>query len=172
MAADGTVYDNGYGIALIPRTQLMTATWNNSNTVAGAYKASTMHTSHLPTVVSNLKKVLGSHIVTRNVLLSKSVDGNYHSNSYVWTTAEATLMSIGQMTGTFGSNQNQYDDGEAYYKLPIFNSKEYKTGSTFWSRGVWGSYNHCYAWYVYSDGSINAYYVSNTYGVRPLIYIR
>lgn len=172
VAADGTVYDNGYGIALIPRTQLMTATWNNSNTVAGAYKASTMHTNHLPTVVSNLKKVLGSHIVTRNVLLSNSVDGSYHSNSYVWTTAEATLMSIGQMTGTFGSNQNQYDDGEAYYKLPIFNSKEYKTGSDFWSRGVWGGNSRYAALCVHSGGSIGNYNVDGTYGVRPLIYIR
>ena len=166
------MYDNGYGIALIPRTQLVTAVWNSNNTVVGGYKASTMHTATLPTVVTNLKKVLGSHIVTRNVLLSNSVDSSYYSNSYVWTTAEATLMSIGQMTGTFGSNSKIYDDGEAYYKLPIFESKEYKIGSDFWSRGVYGYGRSNFAWYVYSDGSINIYSVSYTLGVRPLIYIR
>ena len=30
-AADGTVYDNGYGICMIPKTQLTELYWNNSN---------------------------------------------------------------------------------------------------------------------------------------------
>ena len=173
-AADGTVYDNGYGICLIPQTQLTTATWNTSNTLTGAYKSSTMHNTHLPNIVSKLQTILGSHIVTRNVLLSSSVDSsNYYSNGYTWTTAQATLMSIGQMTGTFAANRNKYDDGEANYKLPIFNSKDFKTGSAFWSRGVWGGNNSGYrAWIVGSDGSIYDNYVRNTNGVRPLIYIR
>ena len=173
-AADGTVYDNGYGICLIPQTQLTTATWNTSNTLTGAYKSSTMHNTHLPNIVSKLQTILGSHIVTRNVLLSSSVDSsNYYSNGYTWTTAQATLMSIGQMTGTFAANRNKYDDGEANYKLPIFNSKDFKTGSDFWSRGVWGYTSSYYrAWYVGSGGSISYDYVANTFGVRPLIYIR
>ena len=172
-AADGTVYDNGYGICLIPQTQLTTAAWNASNTLTGAYKSSTMHNTHLPNIVSKLQNVLGSHIVTRNVLLSSSVDGNYHSNGYTWTTAKATLMSIGQMTGNFAANNNKYDDGEANYKLPIFNSKDFKTGSRFWSRGVWGrdSYGY-YPWIVNIDGNIGADSLNYTDGVRPLIYIR
>lgn len=172
-AADGTTFNNGYGICLIPQTQLTTATWNASNTLSGAYKSSTMHTTHLPGIVTKLQNVLGSHIVQRNVLLSSSVDGNYYSNAYTWTKAYATLMSIGQMTGTFAANRNKYDDGEANYKLPIFNSKDFKTGSDFWSRGVWGrSYSNYYAWRVYSDGSITGASVADAYGVRPLIYLR
>lgn len=172
-AADGTTYDNGYGICLIPQTQLTTATWNASNTLSGAYKSSTMHTSHLPGIVTKLQNVLGSHIVQRSVLLSSSVDGNYYSNAYTWTKAYATLMSIGQMTGTFAANRNKYDDGEANYKLPIFNSKDFKTGSDFWSRGVWGYDTGDYsAWIVYSDGSIYGNYVTSAFGVRPLIYLR
>lgn len=173
LAADGTTYDNGYGICLVPQTQLTTATWNASNTLSGAYKSSTMHTSHLPGIVTKLQNVLGSHIVQRNVLLSSSVDGNYYSNAYTWTTAYATLMSIGQMTGRFASNRNKYDDGEANYKLPIFNHKEIKTGSHFWSRCVWGRNVSGYlAWYVYSDGSFNYDVVNYTHGIRPLIYLR
>ena len=172
-AADGTTFDNGYGICLIPQTQLTTATWNTSNTLTGAYKSSTMHTTHLPGIVTKLQTILGSHIVQRNVLLSSSVDGSYYSNAYTWTKAYATLMSICQMTGTFAVNRNKYDDGEANYKLPIFNSKDFKTGSNFWSRGVWGSSNgNSYAWAVGSIGSINAGYVANARGVRPLIYLR
>lgn len=172
-AADGTVYDNGYGICMIPKTQVTTATWNASNTLTGAYKSSTMHTSHLPIIVNNLRNVLGSHIVNRNVLLSSSVDGNYYSNAYTWTTAYATLMSIGQMTGNFATNRNKYDDGEANYKLPVFNDENYYTGSSFWSRGVYGADGNSYgAWYVGGGGSINYGNVGSTRGVRPLIYLR
>lgn len=172
-AADGTIYDNGYGICMIPQTQLTTTTWNANNTLTGAYRSSTMHTSHLPGIVTRLQNVLGSHIVQRNVLLSSNVDGKNHSNAYTWTTTYATLMSIGQMTGSFAKNTNKYDDGEANYKLPIFDHKEYKTGSNFWSRGVWGSTDSDYrTWYVGGSGSIGDTIVDFMSGVRPLIYIR
>lgn len=171
-AADGTVYDNGYGICMIPQTQVTTATWNNSNTLTGAYKSSTMHTTHLPNIVTKLQNVLGSHLIQRNVLLSSSVDGSYRSNGYTWTTAYATLMSIGQMNGRFAES-NKYDDGEANYMLPIFNSKDFKTSSNFWSRDIWGErYSNCSAWYINSNNGINDAYVTNTNGVRPLIYLR
>ena len=168
LAADGTTFDNGYGICMIPQTQVTTGQWNTSNTTAGGYKSSYMHTTLLPNIVTKLKTILGSHIVNRNVLLSSSTDRNY-SNAYTWTTAYATLMSIGQMTGTFAANKNKYDDGEANYKLPIFNSKEYGTGYYFWSRGVSGS---SYAWLAYGVGSISSYDTGVSYGVRPLIYLR
>ena len=167
-AADGTTYDNGYGICMIPQTQVTTGQWNTSNTTTGGYKSSYMHTTVLPNIVTKLKTILGSHIVQRNVLLSSSVSGN-NSNAYTWTTAYATLMSIGQMTGNFAANNTKYDDGEANYKLPIFNSKEYKTGSIFWSRGV--SYSRG-AWRVLSDGSLSSNTSSSSYGVRPFIYLR
>ena len=172
IAADGTTYDNGYGICMIPKTHVTTATWNNSDTLVGAYKSSTMHTTHLPNIVTKLQNVLGSHLIQRNVLLSSSVDGNYYSNAYAWTTAYTTLMSIGQMNGSFAANRNKYDDGEANYKLPVFNFMEFKTGSYFWSRGVCGISSYYRAWLVSSDGSITNYIVTNANGVRPLIYLR
>ena len=175
-ASDSTVYDNGYGIALVPVTQLGAVTWNSSNTLTGAYTSSTMHKSHIPTRMSALQTVLGDHLVYRSVLLSTAVSGSgssMNSSAYAWTKCYGTLMSIGQMTGTFASNRNKYDDGEANYKLPLFDNMEYKTGSHFWSRGVWGYYYDRYyrAWSVSSDGSVG-YLVTNTLGVRPLIYIR
>ena len=174
LAADGTIYDNGYGICMIPKMYVTNAEWNNSNTLTGAYKSSTIHTTHLPNIVTKLRNVLGSHIVQRNVLLSSSVDSNYHSNAYTWTTAYATLMSVGQMTGTFATNRNKYDDGEANYTLPIFKYKDFATGSPFWSRGVSGATakGKCYACYVTNDGSIDNNSVASSYNVRPLIYLR
>ena len=167
-AADGTIYNNGYGICFIPKTQVTTGKWNTSNTTSGGYKSSNMHNTVLPGIVTKLKNVLGNHIVNRNVLLSSTVTGD-KSSAYTWTTAYATLMSIGQMTGAFASNSNKYDDGEANYKLPLFNYESFKTGSSFWSRGVSSGAG---AWFVYSDGNISDYNAGNTSGVRPLIYLR
>ena len=167
-AADGTIYDNGYGICLIPKTQVTTVYWNYNNTTTGGYKSSYMHKTVLPDIVTKLKTILGTHIVNRNVLLSSTVTSG-KSSAYTWTTADATLMSIGQMTGTFASNRNQYDDGEANYKLPLFNYEGFKTGSTFWSRGV---YNTSCAWRIASGGSINYNGADSADGVRPLIYLR
>ena len=172
VATDGTVYDNGYGICMIPYNQLTTATWNNSKTLTGAYKSSAMNTTHIPGIVTKLQNVLGSHIVQRNVLLSSSEEFR-RSNAYTWTTAYATLMSAGQMTGKFASHGNKYDDGEANYKLPIFNNKDFKTGSDFWLRGIQDSNSNFYrAWYVGSTGGFAGYDVDHKFGVRPLIYLR
>ena len=172
-AADGTTYDNGYGICMIPKTKVTTGKWNTRNTTTGGYKSSYMHKTTLPDIVTKLKTVLGTHVVNRNVLLSSSVSssGDGESNAYTWTTADATLMSAGQLTGTFASHNNKYDDGEANYKLPLFNYENYGTGSLFWTRGVC---NSLCPWYV--EASYNQVLAKNDatsrYGVRPLIYLR
>lgn len=172
-AADGTVYSNGVGICFIPKTSITSATWNASNTLAGAYNSSTMRTTHIPNIVSKLQGVLGSHLIQRNVLFSNSVDSNSngaYSNGYAWTKVYATLMSEGQITGVFAASRNKYDDGEANYKLPIFNFMDYRTGDIFWTRGIYGYLNTKYnAWAIGGDGWYN---VTNTRGVRPLIYLR
>ena len=98
--------------------------------------SSSMHTSILPSFVSKLQSVLGSHIVQRNVLLSSGTDSKGYSNAYTWTTAYATLMSMGQMTGNFATNNNKYDDGEANYKLPFFNNSGYNIGYNYCLRGL------------------------------------
>ena len=67
-ASDGTIKDNGYGICLIPVGGLSLILWNNSYTHA-AYINSRAHTYYLPIVANNLKKVLGNHLINRNVLL-------------------------------------------------------------------------------------------------------
>ena len=171
-ATDGSIYDNGYGIMLIPKTSLDSAGWNKSSGAVGGYYSSTMHNTHIPDVVAKLKNTLGDHIVNRNVLLSNSVDSQYNSNGYKWTKAEATLMSVGQMTGTFGMYNNRYDDGEANYKLPIFNFKEYKTGSNFWTRGICGNNRSDIIFYIDNKGNPNSGGYSAWFGIRSLIYIR
>ena len=170
-AADGTTYDNGYGVCMIPRTAVTTGKWNNGNTTSGGYKSSYIHTNRLPNIVTTLKTVLGTHVVNRNVLLSSTVTSG-SSNAYTWTTADATLMSAGQLTGTFASNSNKYDDGEASYKLPLFNYEDYWTDSTFFLRNV---YDSSFAWgVVQNNGRLSKcdYSDNGVYMIRPLIYLR
>ena len=175
-AADGTTYDNGYGICMIPKTIVTTGRWSNNGKISGGYKSSYMHTTLLPTVVTKLKTVLGTHVVNRNVLLSSTVNGSYNSSAYTWTTADATLMSVGKMNGTFAVNDTKYDDGEANYKLPVFNYMQFRIDSDFWSRGIEGKYTRYYrAWNVNNSslpGSLSNTNVFNIIGVRPLIYLR
>ena len=171
-AADGTVYDNGYGICMIPQINVSAECWHQYSSVPGAYKSSTVHTSTLPTIVNNLKNILGDHIVNRNVLLSSGVNSSVRSNAYTWTTSYATLMSVGQMTGTFASHNNKYDDGEANYKLPLFDHADYKTGYDFWTRGISGGTQFAGAYRVDGEGNIGGYGVWSSLHVRPLIYLR
>lgn len=171
------IKDNGYGICLIPKASLGNTKWDgdNNRTYKGYY-GSTMHTSTLPTVANNLKKVLGNHLIERNVLLSNSICDEYnqpkYTNSYVWTTAYCTLMSMGQVTGKFASNNSKYDDGEANYKLPLFNYETWNFDTWAWLRNIYSA-QEIYGFNT-SGGSEHAGYGSwaGNYGLRPLIYIR
>ena len=170
LAADGTVYDNGYGICLIPK-HIVTRNkkWNTTDTTTGGYMSSYMHNTVLPGIVNTLKTVFEDHIVNRNVLLSSTVT-NGSSSAYTWTTADATLMSVGQMTGTFATHNNKYDDGEANYRLPLFDYEDYWVGNTNWTRCVRDSTQ---SWYSRGTSSSMDYgTTSASVAVRPLIYIR
>ena len=180
-AADGTVYDNGYGICMIPKTIVETSYWNDTDSVSGGYASSKIHNTNLSQITINLKNVLGTHAINRNVLLSSSVDANNNcSNAYDWMTSYATLMSVSQIKpGSIGSYNNKYDDGEANRMLPLFIYTDYadtESSANFWTRSIYGNYaNWPSAWSVYNGKISNSMYVSGMYsriGVRPLIYLR
>ena len=170
-ASDGNTKDNGYGICLIPKRSLGNAVW--SNNIINGYNGSNINTSTLPEVANNLKNVLGDHLVLRNVLLSSGRNSNYYASAYTWTTAYCTLMSMGQITGTFASNRNKYDDGEANYKLPLFNYETWSFDTTAWLRGLYGfSGNGNYVYGLTTSGNSDWYVCYDSFGLRPLIYIR
>ena len=166
-------------ITLIPRTPLFNAQMNPTNTTSGGYKGSAMHTSTLPTVVSNLQTVLGTHLLKRYALLSNAVDttrsnmfGNAGgaSSSWEWTEVYATLPSEVQIYGSTIWSSSGYDTGEACMKLPVFNFINHVQFSrwTFWLRGVASSSNFCSANY---NGVANTWGASGSSGVRPVICI-
>ena len=170
---------NQHHITLIPRIPLFNAQMNSTNTTSGGYKGSAMHTSTLPTVVSNLQTVLGTHLLKRYALLSNAVDTTRSnmfgtaegaSSSFGWTEVYATLPSEVQIYGSAIWSSSGYDTGEACMKLPVFNFINHIQVSrwAFWFRGVASSSNFCGA----SDSShATTWGASDSHGVRPVICI-
>ena len=178
-ASDGSIKDNGYGICLIPVSVLgVYYSFHNSNSPIGYANADIQGMSRL--LQNDLIKTLGSHLINRNVLLSNVVNPTTGlSTSYIWTTSYVTLMSGCQLTGEIAKYSNKYDDGEANYKLPLFNyTNFYVTGMTgsYWIRGIAGISGGYYCAYMtsMSSNSLDATRIIShgTYGARPMIYIR
>ena len=175
-ASDNSMYDNGYGICLIPKISLGDVVWDSRSTENGYY-GSEINKITLPTVATNLQKVLGSHLILRKVLLSsaKAINSpNYFAtaSAYTWTTAYCTLMSSCQITGKLASNENKYDDGEANYILPFF---KYKTpsflGGWAWLRGISDRYANQGAYNSGTEGAGHSVCTAKR-SLYPLIYIR
>ena len=131
-AADGSTYDNGYGIFLVPpsyifnsSSQTMSFSWGtNYYDPITPFMSSSLHTSTLPAIASGLQSVLGSCLVYRNVLLGSNIGSTYpaYTSSYGWTKTFISIMSIQQILGGgYSYIANQYDTGEATYKLPLYN---------------------------------------------------
>ena len=178
-SSNPTPYITQHHLTLIPRVPLFNAQMNPTNTTSGGYKGSAMHTSTLPTVVSNLQTVLGSHLLKRYALLSSAVDttrsnmfGNAGgaSSSWEWTEVYATLPSEVQIYGSTVWSSSGYDTGEACMKLPVFNFINHVQFSrwSFWLRGVASSSYFCRASYY---GGAGTWAASNSLGVRPVICI-
>lgn len=173
-AADGTVYDNGYGIALIPVEGADVEFWDLDGTTPGGYAKSHAHTKILPRLASDLYDILGGdHLVKRTVLLNNSE--RPYELSGVWTTAYATLLSIKQVRGDIDSGKTGttiYDIGEANYKLPLFDHINYKTNSDYWLRGIINGFGP-YASIITANGAYA--FMEPMYkpiDFRPMIYIR
>ena len=178
-SSNPTPYITQHHITLIPRIPLFNAQMNSTNTTSGGYKGSAMHTSTLPTVVSNLQTVLGTHLLKRYALLSSAVDTTRSnmfgtaggaSSSWGWTKVYATLPSEVQIYGSTIWSSSGYDTGEACMKLPVFNFINHVQFSrwSFWLRGVASSSNFCFA---SNRGDASAWDASNSLGVRPVICI-
>ena len=174
-AFDGTTVDSGYGIYLIPRTSLTDSQmYNSGRTIPNGYLGCTTMQSRLKSIQTRLEAILGDHLVNRNVYLSTAADDTGSTNGK-WTTAKLTLPSLCQIDGY---KYNKYDEGEANYKLPLFNYERFwLPGTSYWLRNLGSSfysgstkYNCGYA--AMKDGDTWGYNLITSYGVRPLIYVR
>lgn len=154
---------------------------NDTDTTEGGYAGSEMHTTTLPTIVTNLQKALGSHLLKRRVLLTNSISATAvsgagaawigSSNSWDWTDAYATLMSEVQVYGAAVFSSSGYDVGVACQQLPIFKFINHVRLArvSFWLSAVVSATNFAYAHYVGFPSNHNA--SDSDIGVRPLIVI-
>ena len=189
-AADGSTYDNGYGIFMIPTESLF-----NPGSESMSFNSGYMNTGVHKKINTELSSfasdnsVLRDHLIKRRMLLSNTTDywsSPLQTHGYEWTTGYGSLMSAGQITGTFASNSNKYDDGEANYKLPYFNFNTWQFGDYAYLRGLGGSasYNdhssyYDKPWHV-SNGSVLGHDIANYQteingkkpSIFPLIMIR
>ena len=164
IASDGTKYDNGYGIFLIPETIIDILIWNIDGHVYDGYKNSSIHRFINNYVCNTIKLLLNNHLIQRNVLLSNSV------NNCKWTKAYMTIMSLSQMTYEIKQSFSCYNDGEANYKLPLFDFAQIQVpNGWFWLRSI---NDDKYAWSINYNGDAEQGYVDNARGVRPLMMIR
>lgn len=171
---------SGHGILLIPKAPLYNDQMNSTNVTTGGYKGSAMHTTKLPALVTKLQTVLGSHLKKRRVLISNSVNTSIASmagegwtgasNGWEWVDIYAVLPSEVEVYGSTVFSSSFRDVGEACQKLPIFNfiNPVYFSRWALWLRAVASSPNFCV---VGSHGHAHGNNASNSFGVRPLIYL-
>lgn len=214
IADDGSPNNNGYGICLIPESVPIRlvqwdsrAPWNSvdfNDMMHIPYINSTIRTNALRSIGNNLKNVLGDHLINRNVLLGSSVSNSLYQGtiSYTWTKDYCTLMSPLQIIGencykkhsgdNFSMVSNNYDNGEANYKLPLFNYMKLNTyihrdvfDADIWLRAYAGVYDYISsgktyysetAWKLASNGNLfitlSYYDTAGKTTACPMIYIR
>ena len=177
-ASDGTVYDNGYGIMLVPTWPSVYCYWNTDNTVAGGYMNSLAHSKANEIAINMKNNILGTHLVNRNVLLSSSVDSSTGmANAATWTTAYGVLPSIANFRGasTCDFNNTLYDTGEANYVLPYYNYFILDISLKLWIRNINRKIDSDYNVFYIKDSSPSVYTCAANYTscyCYPLIYIR
>ena len=180
IADDGSIRDNGPGIFLWSKDNIVYSQWHSSYS-STPYINSTMHTSTLPTIANNLKNILGDHLINRNVLLGSNVGTGYTgTNAYTWTTTYCTLLSGYQANLSSNSVGTRYDNGESNYVLPLFkigndilhdgSNTEYWLRSIMYEDSVNAGRYEAYTIYNGYD-SISSLYLSEYAYARPLIYI-
>lgn len=157
-----------------------TAKWNasTSNTTAGGYVGSNLHSYLVNTVLPKVKSDLGgvSHLYAHQKLYSTAVGTTLYnrfgsntgaSSSWAWSADQyiAALSEVQVYGGTVWSSSG-YDTGEADQQLEVF--KHFKHTEIFgneyvWLRDVASAALACYAHYygtAGSSGTSSAYYVA------------
>ena len=184
IAGFDTEYNKGdtafttHHITLIPKTALYNDQMNSTDTTAGGYKGSAMHTTKLPALATKLQTALGTHLLTHRAIISNAVNTEAApggsstwkgiASGWEWTDVKCVLPTEVQVYGGTVFSSSGWDTGEAEQKLPVFNFiNPVQFGRwTFWLRCVAGSANFCRC---HGHGAADANGASNSVGVRPLI---
>ena len=169
------------GVVLIPGdTSCGSSKMNNTDTSVGGYASSIANTTVCPAIATALQRVLGSYLLTISARLTYTINtsipsmagANWQgaSTNWNWVTTQCILPNEIQLCGSNVCSSSFYDTAEACDKLAVFNfiNCVYIHRATFWLRNVASSTNFSRATIT---GITDAYGASNSYAIRPLIYI-
>ena len=174
--------------SIIPVTKVTDAKMNSSNTTGTsenesnesglqAYAGSDMRVITLPAVATALRTVLGDHLKSRRVLLSKTMTAatvsmagagfNGASTAWEWYSEYLTLMTEIQVYGSTVYSSSFYDIGEGCEKLPVFNfiNPVQYARINQWLRVVASSTGFAH---VHGNGVAAYGTAGNSHAVRPL----
>lgn len=166
-------------IALIPKTKYTDDKMNTDNVTTGGFKSAAIQ-SILSTIATRLNTIMSTHLKSRDILISNSVNTSAASiagagltgasSGWEWFNTKCTLMSEVQVYGATVCSSSFYDTGEGYEKLPIFNfiTPIHFGRVGWWLRGVASSAGFCC---VAGGGDASFYNAGGSLGVRPLIII-
>ena len=162
---------------------------NDTNTTAGGYVGSKMHTDVLGAVVSagstasgatinqQLYAEFGAHLKTTRELLSKSINASGYnrlgsangcSSDWGWTSCQAVLMSEAEAYGSIVWSSSGYDTGTAKTRLPLFmfsTASLNNRSAYYWLKDVASASIFCH---VSDNGDASCHFAGNTsLFVRP-----
>lgn len=170
-------------LLMVPDTHFGKAKMNSSNTTAGGYVGSAMHTSVLGqyntsnSISAQLYTQLGSHLKKTKELLSNSINASGYNrlgansgcaNNWTWADCYSVLLSEIETYGSIVWSSSGYDTGNAKKQIAAFANDEQLMMPQeiyFWLKDIATATHFC----ITNGGSGNARYghASDASFVRP-----
>ena len=158
---------------VIPDKSFYNGVMNDTNVTTGSYYGSKMKTSGLANALATVKADFGAdHILTHRILLPNAVS-NGASSGWAWYDSQIDLMNEHMVYGSYawgGGVQNGYDTGIDKSQLALFQTRPdlITNRENWWLRDVQSAPRFGY---VDGNGKADAWYASNSLGVRPAFLI-
>ena len=172
---------NAKGVLLIAKLICGGTKMNaNTDTTEGGYVGSLAHTAACPAIATALSTVLGSYLLSNNLLLSDVINSNVPSMigtgvsgatvHWDWVSTQCSLPTEVQIFGTTIGSSSFMDVAESNEKLAVFNFINHVQAgrNIFWLRTIASS-----ATFAVADlsGHVSVTVPTADRAMRPLIYI-
>ena len=169
-----------WGVVITPKEFCGSSQMYDTNSTAGGYANSIVHTTTCPAIATALQTVFGSYLLNMRVAITTTVDNNIPSmcggnrtgasSAYIWDDALCVCPTESQVYGFPVTSSSMYDTGEGTQKLALFNFLSiyrYRRGWA-WLRDVADHENFSMIdYYGRAEISLPTY----SRPLRPLVYI-
>lgn len=113
-------YNDKHHLVIVPDEALATAAMNASNTTTGGYRATVMHATTLPGIVSSLESLFDGILTMASLVSIHTTNGQ--ADEWGWVTGKAFLLneSLLYNTRAFGNYSGGVNVGDRMTGLPLF----------------------------------------------------